>query len=67
MEHQGNPITVILSTQQDPFVEGAGMGRTGRQSGRVFFTLSEHEGMGNKQRSNKQPAYYVLLHMLWIF
>jgi hypothetical protein len=55
----GNPITVILSTQQDPFVEGVGMGIRARVVG-YFLRLDEAWGINNGAISNQPITYFSL-------
>ncbi len=54
---QGNPITVIISTQQYPFVEGFGPGIRTRILG-YFLRLDEAWGINNGVISNTPVTYF---------
>jgi hypothetical protein len=55
----GNPITVILSTQQDPFVEGFGGGLRTRILG-YFVRLDDAWGISNGTVATKPITYFSL-------
>jgi hypothetical protein len=55
----GNPITVILSTQQDPFVEGFGAGLRTRILG-YFVRLDDGWGISNGVVSKNPILYFSL-------
>lgn len=55
----GNPITVILSTQQNPFVEGIGGGLRSRLLG-YFIRFDEAWGISDGAISSKPVSYLSL-------
>lgn len=55
----GNPITVILSTQQDPFVEGIGGGLRSRLLG-YFIRFDESWGISDGTIAKKSISYLSL-------